>query len=144
MEPINPNGYIDHRKQKVTYDLTKWNHPICDFVLYPVRYHVNIMSRVWTHEENVKFESPASPRLNMMTSWNGNIFRVTGHLWWIPRTKTSDAELFFFDLRLNKRLSKQSWGRWFETLSRPLWRHRNDHMAKAKVISDMMSSSRQF
>ena len=32
----------------------------------------------------------------------------------------------FFDLRLNKRLSKQSWGWWFETPSRPLWRHRND------------------
>ena len=32
----------------------------------------------------------------------------------------------FFDLRLNKRLSKQSRGWWFETLSRPLWRHRND------------------
>ena len=31
----------------------------------------------------------------------------------------------FFDLRLNKRLSKQSWGWWFETLSRQLWRHRN-------------------
>ena len=31
----------------------------------------------------------------------------------------------FFDLRLNKRLSKQSQGWWFETLSRPLWRHRN-------------------
>ena len=33
----------------------------------------------------------------------------------------------FFDLRLNKRLSKQSWGSgwWFETLSRPLWRHCN-------------------
>ena len=30
-----------------------------------------------------------------------------------------------FDLRLNKRLSKQSWGWWFETLSRPLWRHCN-------------------
>ena len=28
----------------------------------------------------------------------------------------------FFDLRLNKRLSKQSWGWWFETPSRPLWR----------------------
>ena len=27
----------------------------------------------------------------------------------------------FFDLRLNKRLSKQSWGWWFETLSRPVW-----------------------
>ena len=31
----------------------------------------------------------------------------------------------FFDLRRSKRLSKQSWGWWFETLSRPLWRHRN-------------------
>ena len=31
----------------------------------------------------------------------------------------------FFDLRLNKRLSKQWWGWWFETLSHPLWRHCN-------------------
>ena len=31
----------------------------------------------------------------------------------------------FFDLGLNKRLSKQSWGWWFETPSRPLWRHGN-------------------
>ena len=31
----------------------------------------------------------------------------------------------YFDLRPNKRLSKQSWGWWFETLSPPLWRHRN-------------------
>ena len=30
-----------------------------------------------------------------------------------------------FDLRLNKRLSKQSWGWWFETPSRSLWRHRD-------------------
>ena len=39
-----------------------------------------------------------------------------------PVTRSFDA---FFDLRLNKRLSKQSWGWWFETLSRPLWRHCN-------------------
>ena len=32
----------------------------------------------------------------------------------------------FFDPRLNKRLSKQWWGRWFGTLSHPLWRHGND------------------
>ena len=31
----------------------------------------------------------------------------------------------FFDLRLNKRLSKQWWGWWLETQSCPLWRHRN-------------------
>ena len=40
---------------------------------------------------------------NMMTSSNGNIFRVTGHfcgeftgLRWIPLTKASDAELWYF------------------------------------------------
>ena len=32
----------------------------------------------------------------------------------------------FFDLRPIKPLSKQSWGWWFETPSRPLWRHCND------------------
>ena len=32
----------------------------------------------------------------------------------------------FFDLRPNKRLSKQWWGWWFETPSIPLWRHCND------------------
>ena len=31
----------------------------------------------------------------------------------------------FFDLRLNKRLRKQSRGWWFETPSRSLWRHHN-------------------
>ena len=31
----------------------------------------------------------------------------------------------FFDLCLNKRLSKQSWCWWFETSSRPLWRRSN-------------------
>ena len=69
----------------------------------------------------------------MMTSSNENIFRVTGPLCgeftgprWIPLTKASDAERWrFFPLCLNKRLCKQSWGRWFETQSRSLWRHRN-------------------
>ena len=35
------------------------------------------------------------------------------------------ASMFFFYLPLDIRLSKQSWGWWFETLSRSLWRHRN-------------------
>ena len=39
-----------------------------------------------------------------------------------PVTRSFDV---FFDLRLNKRLSKQSWVWWFETSSRPLWRHCN-------------------
>ena len=36
----------------------------------------------------------------------------------------------FFDLRLIKRLSKHSGGRWFETLSRQLWRHCNEQSCK--------------
>ena len=39
-----------------------------------------------------------------------------------PVTRRFDV---FFDLRLNKRLSKQSLGLWLETISIPLWRHRN-------------------
>ena len=39
-----------------------------------------------------------------------------------PVTRSVDV---FFDLRLIKRLSKHWRGWWFETLSRPLWRHCN-------------------
>ena len=69
----------------------------------------------------------------MITSSNGNIFRVTGPLCGeftghrrIPLTKASGAELWcFFGLRLNKRLSKQPRRWWFETPSHPLWCHCN-------------------
>ena len=39
------------------------------------------------------------------------------------RPVTRSFDVFF--LCLNKRLRKQSWGWWFETLSRLLWRHCN-------------------
>ena len=68
----------------------------------------------------------------IMTSSNGNIFRVTGHLGgestghrWIPRTKTSDAELLMFPLICTWNHQPQSWGWWFEMTSSPLWRHCN-------------------
>ena len=69
-------------------------------------------------------------RINiMMTSSNENIFRVTdplcgeftgpgGFPTQRPVTRSFDV---FFDLRLNKRLSKQPWGWWFETLSWSLY-----------------------
>ena len=69
-----------------------------------------------------------------MTSLNGNIFRVIGPLcvWNSPVTgefpgqrPVSRSFDVFFDLRLNKRLSQQSWGWWFKTPSRSLWRHCN-------------------
>ena len=45
---------------------------------------------------------------------------------------------------LNKRLSKQSWGWWFETLSCPLWRHCNvyPNNSKLKVLICLFSCSR--
>ena len=70
--------------------------------------------------------------VDVMTSSNGNIFRVTGHLCGdspLPRefptqrqvTRSCDS----FNLCLNKRLSKPTRGLWFETPSPSLWRHRN-------------------
>ena len=67
----------------------------------------------------------------MMASLNGSILRVTGPLCGeftvtgeIPSQRPVTRSLnVFFDL--NKRLSKQSGGWWFETPSCSLWRHYN-------------------
>ena len=67
----------------------------------------------------------------MMTSSNGNIFCVTGpwygeftgHRWIPPQRPVTRSFDVFFDLRLNRRLGKQS-RRWlFDTPWRLLWRH---------------------
>ena len=47
---------------------------------------------------------------------------------------------FFFDLRLNKRLSKQSWGWWFETPSRSLWRHCNAQTCPRALVTTKTSA----
>ena len=43
------------------------------------------------------------------------------------RPVSRNFDVFFEQRRLNKPLSKQWWGWWFETLSRPLCRHCNAH-----------------
>ena len=48
-----------------------------------------------------------------------------------PVTRSFDV---FFDLCPNKRLSKQSWGWWFETPSGPLWRHSNRHRVIVSLL----------
>ena len=45
----------------------------------------------------------------------------------------------FFDLRLNKRLSKQLWGWLFGTPSRPLWRHCNVRSFRANFNDWLMT-----
>ena len=51
----------------------------------------------------------------MMTPSNGNIFRITGPLWgestslrWIPLTKASDAELWWFFLFVPEQTVEQT------------------------------------
>ena len=87
----------------------------------------NAVSDYWSslRHMSVKIGWRQKCRYNMVI----HIFRVTGHLCgeftghrWIPNTKASDAELWCFLWCL----SKQLWGWWFETLSRPLWRRCND------------------
>ena len=80
--------------------------------------------------------------LFMMTSSNGNIFRVTGPLCGEftgpgefpaqrPVTRSFDV---FFDLRPNKRLNKQPWVWWFETSSWSLWRQCNVSLCTSSVL----------
>ena len=65
----------------------------------------------------------------MMTSSNGNIFRVTGPLCGNSMVTgefpTQRPVTWSFDVFFDLRLNKQSRGWWFETPSRSLWRHCN-------------------
>ena len=94
------------------------------------------MGSLWEYFENIT--------QCMMTSSNGNIFRVTGHLcgeftgpgeFPAQRLVTRGFDVFF-DVRLNKRLSKQPWGWWFETPAWSLWRQRNGY--KAFILPGVM------
>ena len=103
------------------WDMEQMHYGICELG------HLQVVSvRSWRFQCNDR---------TMMTSSNWNIFRViltlcagnspvTGEFpSQRPVTRSFDV---FFDLRLNKRMSKQSWGWWFETPSCSLWRHCND------------------
>ena len=87
-----------------------------------------------------------------MTSSNGNIYRVTGHLCgeftgdrWIPahRPVTQSFDVFF-GLHLTKPLSKQLWGWWFETPPFLLWRHRTYWSAKSWSLTAILQLSHLF
>ena len=125
--------------------ITQVNHP--DFVNYM---NVNCIN-VSCSQSSVNDCACMFPCfLFVMTSWHGNVFPIIGPFWtwWRHQMETFSALLalcagdspvsgefpsqrpvtrsfdVFFDLRLNKRLSKQSWGWWLETPPCSLWRHR--------------------
>ena len=103
-------------------------------------WHIKIKIHIYRQEYGVICSWPTVKIWHMMTSSNGNIFRLTGPSCGeftcagefptqTPVTRSFDV---FFDLRLNKRFSKQPWGWWFETLSWSWWRHCND-MARYSI-----------
>ena len=84
--------------------------------------------KIISANEQVKLTLPY-----IMASSNGNIFRVTGPLCgeftghgWIPCTQGQWRRALMLSLICaGKRLSKHSWGWWFETPLRSSWRHCN-------------------
>ena len=106
----------------------------------------------------------------MMTSSNGNIFRVTGPFCgqFTGQMETSSALLALsvgnspvagefpsqrtvtrsfdvsFDPCLNKRLSKKSRRRWFETLLRSLWRHCNGWIVGPQRFGNVRELSKSY
>ena len=81
----------------------------------------------------------------MITSSNGNNFRVTGPLCGkftgkFPSQRPMTLSFDVFDLHLNKRLSKLSRRWWFKTASRSLWRHCYDSKLLDICIKDNLMS----
>ena len=79
---------------------------------------------------------PQSALAHIMTSSNGNMETFSASLAVCAGNSPVTGEFpaqrqvtrsfdVFFDLGLNKRLSKQSWGWWFEMPSHSLWHHCN-------------------
>ena len=96
-----------------------WITPRLIMILYCIGTNCDISSKIWTFPHENKYDILSWllgkhtmlllwkewnwTGLSMMTSSNGNIFRVAGHLCgeftglrWIHRTKASDAELWCF------------------------------------------------
>ena len=114
---------FDVTKTKVYQTMDSLKQPIAHphgWVMYCLLYAI---WRKWPYYKEVY----------MVTSLNGNIFRVTdpfwgesiGHQWFPSQRPVTRSFNVFFDLHLDTRLCKQSRRRWFETPSRSLWRHSN-------------------
>ena len=105
---------------KLPYESCIWTQPRV--------YGISFIRKLWS-----VIESCCNIALSFQTSWWRHQMETFSALLALcagnspvagerPVTRSFDV---FFDLRLNKQLSKQSWGWWFETPSHPLWRHSN-------------------
>ena len=102
---------ISHKRFVVNVEIT-----LKRYIILPFSYHVSLIlyNTRWRHQMET-FSA-------LLAICAGNLPVAGGFPTQRPMTRSFDV---FFDLHPNKRLSKQWSGWWFETLSRPLWRHRN-------------------
>ena len=90
--------------------------------------YLTLDNKTWTHDDVIKWKH--FPRYFLCGEFTGPGEFPTQR----PVTRSFDV---FFDLRLNKRLSGQSWGWCFGTLSCPLLRNRN---VQRNLPKDIFSS----
>ena len=89
-------------------EYVKWSHHTI---------HLKITFEAWWHHQVEIF-------FVLLALCAGNSL-VTGEF---PSQRPVTRSFYvYFDLRLNKRLSKQSWCRWFEVPLHSLWHHCNDY-----------------
>ena len=101
---------------RITAESRNWMHNVRNYEIWlKLKFHSKLKLSWWRHQ----METYSS----LLAICVGNSL-VPGEFP-AQRPMTRSFEVFF-DLRLNIRLSKQSWGRWFETQSCPLWRQCND------------------
>ena len=92
-----------------------WPKPVNSLFYHPIIIHLYSPNISWWRHQMETFSA-------LLAHCARNSL-VTGEFYaHRPVTRSFDV---FFDLRLNKWSSKQSWGWWFETPSRSLWRHCN-------------------
>ena len=89
----------------------------CDFfsIVHQLTKTVTVQHNTWWRHQMETFFA-----LLALCAWNSP---VPGEF--PARSPVARSFDVFLDVRLNKRLSKQSWCWWFETSSCPLWRHCN-------------------
>ena len=90
----------------VLYILNLCPYPLIYYTYIYASFDIANFSLLWNHTGGLAPDHANNgviAVLFMMTLSNGKIFHVTGHLCgeltgfrWIPRTKASDAELWFF------------------------------------------------
>ena len=110
------NTITHHRSNPLTEILLALIEGIFESNFVPVNYNISLIYASCRHDGVIKWKH--IPRYWPLCEGNlpiNGVFPAQR-----PVTRSFDV---FFDLCLNKRLSKQSRHRWFETPSRSSWRH---------------------